>query len=162
MDRSVEQILNFLATEVTARYGERLVALAVFGSCARDTMRPDSDIDLLIVAKELPNGRMRRVSEFEPVEGKLLPSLRAMAGMGRYTTLSPIFKTPEEVAQGSPLFLDMTESVRILFEKENFLSSYLAGLKKRLLAQGARRVPFKGGYYWELKPDYREGDVIHL
>lgn len=158
----IEKILHRLTVEVRKLYGERLVALAVFGSCARDTMRPDSDIDFLIVADGLPDGRMKRVREFEPVEDNLLSTLRNLAGSGIHTSLSPVFKTPAEVCQGSPLFLDMTESVRMLFERDNFLSNYLADFKERLKAQGARKVPFKGGYYWELKPDYREGDVINL
>ena len=158
----VDQVLNLLTVGITGRYAERLVALAVFGSCARDAMRPDSDIDFLIVADDLPNGRMKRVGEFEPVEEQLLAELQAIPGMGGYTALSPIFKTSDEIAQGSPLFLDMTESVRILFEKDHFLTRYLAGLKERLQQQGARRVRYKGGYYWELKPDYRYGDIINL
>ena len=162
MREEIEKILHRLTAEVKVMYGERLVALAVFGSCARDTMRPDSDIDFLIVADALPDGRMKRVREFEPVEDKLLSSLKGLAGSGIHTSLSPVFKTPAEVCQGSPLFLDMTESVQMLFERDYFLSDYLAGLKERLKAEGARKVQFKGGYYWELKPDYREGDVIKL
>lgn len=158
----IEIILNLLTAEATSLYGERLVALAVFGSCARDAMRPDSDIDFVVVADPLPKGRMRRVREFEEIEERLQGKLRELAAHGIHTSLSPIFKTPAEVETGSPLFLDMTEAVRILFERDRFLSNYLAGLKERLQAQGARRVRFKGGYYWELKPDYREGDIINL
>lgn len=158
----IDKILKLLTVEVQSLYGERLVALAIFGSCARDAMRPDSDIDFLIVAEDLPDGRMKRVREFEPVEDKLLATLSNLTGVGINTSLSPIFKTPAEVRHGSPLFLDMTETVHILFEKDTFLSGYLAELKERLQAQGARKVQFKGGYYWELKPDYREGDVIKL
>jgi predicted nucleotidyltransferase len=45
-------------------YGERLISIAIFGSVAKDRFRPDSDIDILIVAKGLPKGRIRRVAEF--------------------------------------------------------------------------------------------------
>jgi predicted nucleotidyltransferase len=43
-------------------YGDRLISIAVFGSVAKDTFRPDSDIDILIIAKDLPNGRIKRAS----------------------------------------------------------------------------------------------------
>lgn len=81
---------------------------------------------------------------------------------GIYTRLSPIFKTPEEVERGSPIFLDMTENIKILYDKDNFFKNYLEGLKEKLKKLGARKIFYKGGYYWELKPDYKYGDIIEL
>src|SRR3989304_10213046 len=63
-----EDLLRRLLGELQARYGARLVGCAVYGSVGRGTPREDSDVDLLIVARDLPDGRMRRVEEFEPVE----------------------------------------------------------------------------------------------
>jgi predicted nucleotidyltransferase len=52
-------------------YGARLVSLAVFGSVGRGTPRPDSDVDLLIVAADLPRGHTARVEEFFAIERRL-------------------------------------------------------------------------------------------
>jgi predicted nucleotidyltransferase len=141
---------------------ERLVALAVFGSVARGTMRPDSDIDTLIVARDLPGGRMACMRDFEGVEASLDRPLAEARRTGVHTTLSPIFRAPEEVAQGSPLFLDMTHSVRILFDQNRFLQRYLDDLRHRLTALGARRIEKGDGYYWVLKPDLKPGEEIVL
>lgn len=144
-------------------YRDRLVTLAIFGSTASDTFRPDSDIDILLVVKSLPKGRIKRVSEFvDNIEDKLTGEFKALLQKGIYPRLSPILKTPEEVQKGSPLFLDMTENIKILFDRDSFFQKFLQRLKKRLLELGARKVFFKGGYYWELKPDYRYGDIIEL
>ncbi|MFN3739444.1 MAG: nucleotidyltransferase family protein [Thermodesulfovibrionales bacterium] len=144
-------------------YSERLITLAIFGSVARDTFRPDSDIDILIIAEGLPKGRLKRVSEFEKnIELSLEETLKRLFNQGIYPRLSPLFKTPEEVLQGSPIFLDMTEDVKILYDRDNFFKTYLQGLKERLKRLGARKVYFKGGYYWELKPDYKYGEIIEL
>lgn len=51
-----QEILKELQKAVEEVYGQRLVTLAVFGSVGRNTPRPDSDIDLLIVADDLPPG----------------------------------------------------------------------------------------------------------
>ncbi|MBI4687388.1 MAG: nucleotidyltransferase domain-containing protein [Nitrospirae bacterium] len=151
-------------TDLAARhYGSRLVTLAMFGSVARDTFNPDSDIDILIIAETLPHGRIKRIKEFEEnIEVKLAADLKESARKGINTSLSPIIKTPEEITAGSPLFLDMTDAVKIYYDKNNFFKSYLASLKKKLDALGAKKIPFKGGYYWLLKPDYKFGDVIEL
>src|SRR2546425_8598173 len=104
-----EEILRRLVTELKALYGARLVACAVYGSVGRGTPREDSDVDLLIVARDLPPGRMRRVEQFLPVEARLDRALRSVQQDGAPVMLSPVFKTPDEVERGSPLFLDMVE-----------------------------------------------------
>jgi predicted nucleotidyltransferase len=64
-----------LLVGLRAVYGARLVACAVYGSVGRGTPREDSDVDLLIVARDLPVGRVARVEEFLPVEARLKPDL---------------------------------------------------------------------------------------
>lgn len=77
-------------------------------------MRPDSDIDLLIVARNLPKGRMKRGREFDVVERALEEAFRDAGTQGIDTRLSPIFKSPEEAEAGSPLCLDMVEDSHLL------------------------------------------------
>ncbi|RJQ07210.1 MAG: nucleotidyltransferase domain-containing protein [Bacillota bacterium] len=71
-----------------------MVAAAVFGSVARRTPGPDSDVDLLVVAEPLPDGRIPRVAEFRPVEDELASRLSTMKEQGIRTRLSPVFRTP--------------------------------------------------------------------
>lgn len=143
-------------------YRDRLVSLAVFGSVARGTMGPGSDLDLLLVVQPLPDGRMARMGEFAAVEDALGESLSAARAAGVDTSLSPIFKTPAELEQGSLLFLDFPDQARILFDRDDTLDTYLRGLADRLAAMGARRVYKGGGYYWLLKPDLKPGEEIRL
>lgn len=143
-------------------YGEHLVSAAVFGSVARGSMRPDSDIDLLLVVDGLPSGRMPRVREFEAVESRLEPLLEEAARHGVHTSLSPVFKTPQELAYGSPLFLDMTETALILHDRDSVLKDYLEKLRSRLNALGSQRIRKSGGYYWLLKPDLKPGEDFAL
>lgn len=143
-------------------YGERLVALAVFGSVGRGTPRPDSDLDLLVVVDPLPDGRMARMAEFGKIELSLAAALRDARDKGVSTSLSPVLKTPSEIAHGSPLLLDMTDDARILVDAEGFLARSLDGLRIRLAALGARRIWRGNAWYWDLKPDYRPGEVFDL
>lgn len=77
-----EKLLAETLKAVQSHYRERLVTLAVFGSVARRTQRPDSDIDLLLICEKLPPGRMRRVKEFEKVERRLAPLLLSLSREG--------------------------------------------------------------------------------
>lgn len=157
-----ERLLDRVVAELTQHYGPRLVACAVFGSVGRGTPSYNSDIDLLIVARALPPGRFRRVEEFLPVEAHLEPMLEAAQPGGAPIALSPVFKTPEEVEAGSPLFLDMVEDARVLYDPQGFLVGYFDRLRTRLRQLGARRIWRGNAWYWELKPDIKPGEVFAL
>ena len=157
-----DDLVERLVVELRATYGPRLIACAVFGSVGRGTPRYGSDIDLLLVARDLPRGRLRRVEEFLPVEARLDPLLEAAEPGSVPVALAPVFKTPEEVEAGSPLFLDLVEDARILYDPEGFLAGYLERLRARLRELGSRRVRLGNAWYWELKPDLKPGEVFTL
>ena len=149
-------------SEIMAYYGERLISVVLFGSVARETQRFDSDIDLLIIALGLPSGRMKRVKEFSIVEDHLESFIQFLEKDGITTCLSPVFKTPEEAAGLSPLFFDMVEDARILFDKGEYFSEVLEKLKERFKTLGSKRVWIGNAWYWELKPDYKPGEVFKI
>lgn len=138
-------------------YGDRLVSLAVFGSYARGTQRPGSDLDLLAVVRDLPADRPTRWEEWDAVERRLAERWQGGTPVG----LSPILKSPEAIAAGTPLLLDLTEDAVVLWDQEGFLAGHLARLRRRLHELGARRIRLDGDrWIWDLKPDYRPGEVF--
>jgi predicted nucleotidyltransferase len=159
-----ELILNTLLDACKEHYGERLVSLAVFGSFGRGTPRLDSDVDLLVVAEPLPRGRISRVKEFGAVERmfRARPPAAARTGGTARRELSPVIKTREEAGMGSPLFLDMVDDARILFDRDGFFAGTLARLNDRLKILGSKRIWKGSAWYWDLKPDYKPGEVFEL
>jgi len=151
-----------LLSEIRSFYGRRIISVVVFGSIARETQNFDSDIDILIIAKGLPDGRIKRIREFESVEDKVEPFLKSLQKEGINTAISAIIKSPEEVEKGSPLFLDMVEDGRILLDEDGFFSVILEKLKGRLKALGAKRIWKGNAWYWVLKPDFKAGEVFEL
>ncbi|WP_353683972.1 hypothetical protein V4D30_08835 [Thermodesulfovibrio sp. 3907-1M] len=51
---------------------------------------------------------------------------------------------------------------KLSFDRDDFFKKYLQTLKIKLKTLGARKIYTKGGYYWELKPDYKFGEIIEL
>jgi predicted nucleotidyltransferase len=151
-----------LLEQTRLHYGERLISVAIFGSAGRGTARPDSDIDLLLVAHGLPDGRVARNQDFMAVEDAMEPALETARAHGCSWYLSVVFKTPEELAFGSPLLLDMTEDARVLYDPEGVLAAALERLRRRLAELGARRVWYGSAWYWDLKPDYVPGEVFEI
>lgn len=127
------------------------MSLAVFGSRGRGTARPDSDVDILLVVKELSQWRMKRVEEFSPIETALADVI-----------LSPVLKTPDEIKNGSPLLLDMVEDAVILYDREDFLKNTLDVLRGNLKRLGAKRIWRGDNWFWDLKPDYQRGEVFEV
>jgi predicted nucleotidyltransferase len=157
-----EAILAAVLDAARERYGARLVALAVYGSVGRGTMREDSDVDLLLVARGLPDGRFERGAEFDAVEGCVAHLLRAAGPGAAPVELSPVFRTPDELEAGGLLYLDMTEDARILHDPEGALAAFLDRFRARLARLGARRIWRGNAWYWDLKPDYKPGEVFEI
>ncbi len=145
------EVLEQITSACRKAYAGRLVSLAVFGSVGRGTARPDSDIDLLLVVDGLSSRRMERVREFAAVEGKF-----------NGLVLSPILKIPAEIQQGSPLLLDMVEDAVILYDRDEFLAKELDRLRQKLTLLGAKRIWQGNVWYWDLKPDYQQGEVFEV
>jgi predicted nucleotidyltransferase len=162
MNPVYDTLLEALESAARQHYGDRLVSLAVFGSVGRGTPTADSDLDILCVVAGLPRGRIARVEEFAAVESALAPGLSRAAEAGVNPSLSPVLKTPEEIALGSPLMLDMVDDARILFDRGAFLAASLDRLRARLAARGARRIWRGNAWIWDLKPDYQPGEVFEL
>lgn len=157
-----ESLPAYLLDACRAHYGSSLVAVALFGSMGRGTARPDSDVDLLVVAEGLPDGRVARAADFAAVERTLEPWAQAARRAGLSPAFSPIFKTPSELAQGTPLLLDMLDDARVLLDVTGVFQQALENLRQRLNALGARRIWMGSAWVWDLKPDYRPGDVFEL
>ncbi|BDC17749.1 nucleotidyltransferase domain-containing protein [Acidianus sp. HS-5] len=155
-------LLNKMVEIMKEEFKDDLVSVVLFGSVARGDNRNDSDVDLLVVIKNLPKDSMlKRIRLFESkVEDKL--EIEKYWKMGYYISLSPILKTPEEAEKLSPLYLDMVYDAVILYDKDNFFGNVLKRLKEKLDQLGAERVWIGKKWYWVLKKDYKYGDVIEL
>lgn len=157
-----DRIVAALPEAAKRCYGDRLKALVLFGSVARGTQRPDSDIDLLLIVEPLPANRMARIVEFESVEEILAPQRKAAVERGVHAEFSPLIRTPAELEAGSFAFLDIPAEGRFLHDPAGIAQDYFQRLAARLAAQGAERHSIDGSPYWLLKPSARPGEPIPI
>lgn len=137
-----------------------LKSIVLYGSVARGEAGANSDIDLFVVAENLPERRHARNEISMQVEDLLEPRLAELRRNGRFIDFSPILATPVEAAKFSPLYLDMTEDAIILYDRDGFFGSILDRVRQKIAEYGSRRVQLGKIRYWDLKPDYRWGEVI--
>jgi len=160
MQEPYKSLLEKLTKLLQEEFQDKLISVVLYGSIARGDNRKDSDIDLLLVIKDLPKTITERVILFDKVERKLDDDIMRLMDEGYYVTFSPILKTPEEAMRFSPIYMDMTEDAIILYDRNGFFRKVLEKTKKRLKELGFERVWLsKKTWYWR-KRDYKFGEII--
>jgi predicted nucleotidyltransferase len=141
-----------------ADLGSLLVSIVLFGSVARRHARPTSDIDLVLVAHDLPRALVDRrrifLESWERVRrARALPHMQ----------WNLIAKSPAEAQHRSPLYLDIVEDGILVFDRDGFFEAVLAGMRARMRELGSRRIFLPDGtWYWDLKPDFRFGEIVEI
>lgn len=139
-----------------------ILSFALFGSIVRGKAKPESDIDILLVHKEV---------DFAPVAlfVKVFLGLKnseeyqALRNQGIYPSPSPIFMTPKMLSENPLILLDiMTEGI-LLYDKDSTLEKMFTSLREKLERLGAKKLTLKdGSWVWDLKPDWKMGEEIEI
>jgi predicted nucleotidyltransferase len=137
------------------RFDAELVSVVLFGSAARGTRRPNSDIDVLVVMNGLPKSRLDRHGDIRAAARQVSEEFAS------WVSVVPL--TPEEARDIKPFYLGMLSSHRILFDRGAFFRNVLNRLQRRLKELGSKRcVDEDGAEYWILKPDLKLGEAVVL
>lgn len=138
--------------------GPRLISAVLFGSVARGTSHRSSDIDLLIIAEGFP----RSLSERRRLLLAEWARVQASNGLAA-VDWNLVTKTPDEARCHSPLYLDIVEDGVLLIDRDQFFQSVLDAMRARMRELGCRRIFLEdGSWYWDLKPDFRFGEVVEI
>lgn len=153
-DRLSADLTSYLAA-LGRRYGADLVSVVAFGSRVRGDAKPESDLDVLVVVRGLPRRRWDRYEGLRNVAREVSDEFAEM--------VTPILLTPEEAAQVKPYYLGMLSGHAIVHDDGDFFAGVLDRLRRRLAELGSRRYVDEQGYeYWDLKPDWKPGDIVTL
>ena len=157
----IEETLHLLLQD----FGEDLIGVVVFGSVARGKETPESDVDLLVVSGSFSESLSDRMDQLV----KILMQLESTEqhgkmrrkGINTWIQFHPL--NPDEARLYRPIYLDIVEDGIIIYDRDEFMETILTNLKRKLEELGARRIFLRdGSWYWDLKPDVQQGEVVEV
>jgi predicted nucleotidyltransferase len=162
VNQALQAAASRYADLVQRALGQNLISVILFGSVARGEAGPNSDIDLMLVGEEFPPGRFARLRLLEDADAQFEPELDRLRSLAIHTRLARLLKTRAEATRIVPLYLDLVEDARLLYDRDGFFQSVLARLRASLKRLGAERRTRGRIRYWVLKSDWKPGEVIEL
>jgi hypothetical protein len=142
------ELILELAAHYRATLGQRLVALASFGSRARGDSRPDSDLDLLLIAEGLDDDLFERAS-----------AVRAPRLRPDDPAVSVRALTPREYERDiAPMDLDIALDAQLHHDRDAYLAGRLDIIRQRIAEAGLVRAPDLT-WTWKCPPTRRDWAV---
>ncbi len=145
-------ILERAVGEILRIYSGTVVAVALFGSAARGEAHPQSDLDLLVVLDHwsgslLEDARTRAHVARSSTELRLEEWERR----GHFHQVQVVVAERSDLDRPGPLFLDLPDEARIVWDPSGVLGNSLRRFASRLRSAGARRRRSRHlGSYWDL------------
>jgi predicted nucleotidyltransferase len=130
-----EDTLSRVLGELKSRFGNDLVSVVLFGSHARGNAHWHSDVDLLVVANNLPSGWRKQdavalaIEELGLVLGQAVQIILVSPGDVRYSV--------ESIA---PLMLEIWDAHRCVFDPEGFFAAQITRFTQNMTERGARKL----------------------
>lgn len=138
-------------------------SILLFGSIARGDARGSTDVDIMVVSDSFTEGASKAADSIIEAfrELKSGAEYKEFSSSGNILNLDPIGYSPSDLLSSPPLLLDVVEDGVVLFD-DGLMEGVLGRVKERMKRLGSKRVRTKRGWYWDLKPDYKFGEVIEI
>ena len=164
INRDYRVILEYVVSRIIDYFREKLISVVLYGSLARGTVKEYSDIDLLVIAEDLPCRYSDRVKMISHILDDV-SSIRTKLWIEKkiYPLIDIILLSKNEASIHHPFYLDMIYDAIIIYDKDSFMRSKIEELRRKLSEMGSKRIQLPNGrYYWVLKPSIKWGELIEL
>jgi len=129
----IKMVLNSMVQNFYQEFGEQLVAVVVYGSHARGTATPRSDVDLLVVVRGLPR-------DWESIHR--LEDEWARKGQRLGKRFQVMLASPEDVEDSvewtAPLMLEIYNAHNVVFDCNDFFRNRIIRMGRLMRERGIR------------------------
>jgi predicted nucleotidyltransferase len=129
----IKMALNSMVQSLHKEFGEQLVAVVVYGSHARGTAKPGSDVDLLVVVNGLPRDweSIHRLEDEWMLKGRRL-------GKRFQVMLASPEDVEDSVEWAAPLMLEIYNAHKVVFDRNDFFKNCIIRMGGLMRERGIR------------------------
>ncbi len=129
----MERALNGMVQDLHQEFEEQLVAVVVYGSHARGTATPGSDVDLLVVVRGLPRDwrSIHRLEDEWARKGRRL-------GKRFQVLLASPEDVEDSVEWAAPLMLEIYNTHEVVFDRNDFFRERVIRMGRLMKERGIR------------------------
>jgi len=150
--REYVPLLRRVIAELYELLQSNLLAVILFGSIARGDAKSNSDVDLLVIASNLPKSYLKRAAMLTQVVVKTRSLRVKLWSKNIYTSLQILAYTPEEMKRFHSFYFDLAFDGILLYSRGGYGEKLLSEIRRRIEAMGVKRVYTSGGnWYWTVK-----------
>lgn len=109
---------------------DNLTSVVLYGISKKDVSHLQSDIDLLIICKQLPQSKWERYDLIMKLLAALEPKVEQLYNeIGIHVYISPILKSQKEAEQINKSYFDLVKEGRVLFDRNNFFQKIIKSIE---------------------------------
>jgi len=124
-----QRLLQDFIRQCEQIWGDRLVAVILYGPYARRLIHTQRDVDLLVVAENLPSSPWERYDTVMDLMERLEPTLQAVyETVGFYLYVSPVLKTPSELEGLDTPYVRLVRQGRVLYDRDEWFQRHFPPL----------------------------------
>ena len=130
-----ENILKRIVDRIRDKLGENVLSIVLFGSMTRGDFTDSSDIDVQVIARNLPDDWRDR--------DKILLELAEIGSdhiRPVYITLTDEYAMNASINQGAPLVFGLHDANRVIFGRDRFFEKLMGQLEANMKRWGVKKI----------------------
>lgn len=124
--KGIETLLQHFITILKNQWQDNLTSVVLYGISKKSLAHLQSDVDVLIICKNLPSSKWERYDAIMKALAELEPKVEEIQKkIGIYIYLSPVLKTQKEAEQINKAYFDLVKEGKILYDKNDFFKKII-------------------------------------